>query len=154
MFFLPITPLPSLVLYRITTKVFLVQIKALTFSTALDQTRISCFAGKFFTSLLSEPPGKPPVVKNPSASAGDVRDTISIPGSGRSPGRGNGNPTQYSCWENPMDRRAWQTVIYRVSQSGTQLKGLSMHAGTALYELWQRDLFIYSSDISWAPSKF
>ena len=61
MFFLPITLLPSLVLYHITTKkVFLVQIKALdlTFSTALDQTRISCFAGKFFTSLLSEPPGK------------------------------------------------------------------------------------------------
>ena len=75
MFFLPITLLPSLVLYHITTKkVFLVQIKALdlTFSTALDQTRISCFAGKFFTSLLSEPPGKPPVVKNPSANAGDV----------------------------------------------------------------------------------
>ena len=47
------------------------------------------------------------VVKNPPANAGDVRDTGSIPGSGRSPGEGNGNPLQYSSLENPMDRGAW-----------------------------------------------
>ena len=47
-----------------------------------------------------------PLVKNPPASAGDVRDTGLIPGSGRSPGGGNGNPPQYSCLENPMDRGA------------------------------------------------
>ena len=45
-----------------------------------------------------------PVVKNPPANAGDVRDTSLIPGLGRPPGIGNGNPLQYSCLENPMDR--------------------------------------------------
>ena len=44
------------------------------------------------------------LVKNPPANAGDVRDAGSIPGSGRSPGEGNGNPIQYSCLENPLDR--------------------------------------------------
>ena len=47
------------------------------------------------------------VVKNPLSSAGDTGDVGSIPGSGRSPGEGNGNPLQYSCLENPMDRGAW-----------------------------------------------
>ena len=47
------------------------------------------------------------VVKNPPANAGDTRDKGSILGSGRSPGGGHGNPLQYSCLENPMDRRAW-----------------------------------------------
>ena len=46
------------------------------------------------------------MVKNLSATAGDVRDTGLIPGSGRSPGEGHGNPLQYSCLENPMDRGA------------------------------------------------
>ena len=51
------------------------------------------------------------VIKNLPASAGDVKDTGSIPGSGRSPGEGNGNPLQYSCLGNPMDRGAcWATV--------------------------------------------
>ena len=45
-------------------------------------------------------------------------DPASIPGSGRSPGEGNGNPLQYSCLENPMDRGAWQTIVHR-SQSQT-----------------------------------
>ena len=48
-----------------------------------------------------------PVVKNPPASAGEVRGTGSIPGSGRSSGEGNGTPLQYSCPENPMDRGAF-----------------------------------------------
>ena len=47
------------------------------------------------------------VVKNLTANARDVRDEGSIPGSGRSPGGGHGNPLQYSCLENPMDREAW-----------------------------------------------
>jgi len=47
------------------------------------------------------------VVKNMSAKAGDAGDTGSIPGSGRYPGGGNGNPLQYSCLGNSMDRRAW-----------------------------------------------
>ena len=51
------------------------------------------------------------VVKNPPANSGDVRDTGSIPGSGRSPGGGDGNPLQYSCLENPIDRGAWQATV-------------------------------------------
>ena len=47
------------------------------------------------------------VVKNPPANAGDARDMGLIPGLRRSPGVGNGNPLQYSCLENPMDREAW-----------------------------------------------
>ena len=59
------------------------------------------------------------VIKKPPASAGDVRDVSLIPGSGRSPGGGNGNPLQYSCLENPMDRGAWWATAYRVAESWT-----------------------------------
>ena len=54
------------------------------------------------------------VVKKPPANAGDIRDSGSIPGLGRSPGEGNGNPLQYSCLENPIDRGAWQATVHRV----------------------------------------
>ena len=50
------------------------------------------------------------MVKNPLASEGDLRDMGSIPGSGRSPEGGHGNPLQYSCLENPMDSRDWQAT--------------------------------------------
>ena len=59
------------------------------------------------------------VVKNPPASAGDTRDVDLIPGSGRSPGGGNGNPLQYSCLENSVDRGAWQAIVHEVSESDT-----------------------------------
>ena len=59
------------------------------------------------------------VVKNPPANAGDVRDMGSIPGLGRSLGQGHGNPLQYSCLENSMDRGAWQATVHRVAQSWT-----------------------------------
>ena len=65
------------------------------------------------------------VVKNPPANSGGIRDTGSIPELGRSPGEGNGNPHQYSCLENPMDRGAWWAGIYKVTKSWTQLKQLS-----------------------------
>ena len=52
------------------------------------------------------------VVKNPPAKAGDARDVGSIPGLGRFPGGGHGNPLQYSCLENPRDREAWQTIVH------------------------------------------
>ena len=58
------------------------------------------------------------MVKNLPASAGD---TGSIPGSGRSPGRGRGNPVQYSCLENPMDREAWWSTIHGVTRVGHDL---------------------------------
>ena len=65
------------------------------------------------------------VLKNPSANAGDIRDTGLSPGWGRSPGGGHGNPLQYSCLENPMDRGAWWVTVHRVAQSRTRLKNLA-----------------------------
>ena len=58
-------------------------------------------------------------VKNPPANAGNTGDKGLIPGSGRSPGGGNGNPLQYSCLENPMDRGAWQATVHGVAKSWT-----------------------------------
>ena len=52
------------------------------------------------------------MVKNPPVNAGDIRDTGSIPGLGKSPGGGHGNPLQYSCLENCMDRGAWQATTH------------------------------------------
>ena len=62
-----------------------------------------------------------PVIKNPPASAGDARDAGSNPESGRSPGIGNGNPLQYSCLENPVDRGAWWATAHEVTKSQSQL---------------------------------
>ena len=59
------------------------------------------------------------VVKNLPANAGDVRDVGSIPGSGRYPGGGHGNPRWYSCLENLMDRGAWQAIVHGVRKSWT-----------------------------------
>ena len=56
-------------------------------------------------------------VKNLPATAGDVRTVSSIPRSGRSPGGDRGNPLQYPCLENPMDRGAWQATVHRVTKS-------------------------------------
>ena len=58
------------------------------------------------------------MVKNPPANAGDVRNVGSIPGLGRSPGGGTGNPLQDSCLENHMDRGAWQAIVQRVAKIG------------------------------------
>ena len=68
------------------------------------------------------------VLKNAPANAGDIRDVGLIHGSGRSPGEGNGNPLQYSCLENPVDRGACQATVHMVRKSWTQLKELSTHA--------------------------
>ena len=57
------------------------------------------------------------VVKNLSASAGDIRDSGLIPRLGRSPDGGHGNSLQYSCLENPMDSGAWQVLVQRVAES-------------------------------------
>ena len=67
------------------------------------------------------------MVKNPPANAGDIRDVGSIPGSGRSLGTGHGNPLEYYCPENPMDRGASTAMVHRVTKSQTQLKQLSTH---------------------------
>ena len=62
------------------------------------------------------------MVKKPTANAGDIRDANSIPGPGRSTGGGNGNPLQYSCLENPVDRGAWWATVHGVSKSQTGLR--------------------------------
>ena len=67
------------------------------------------------------------VAKNSPANARD-QTCRWIPGSGRSPGGGNGKPFQYSCLKNPMDREAWWATVHRVANSRTQLKWLSTHA--------------------------
>ena len=59
------------------------------------------------------------VVKSPPANAGDLRDEGLIPGWGRSPRGGHGNPLQHSCQENPMDRGAWRATVHRVAESDT-----------------------------------
>ena len=57
------------------------------------------------------------VVKNAPVSAGNIRDTDSIPGLGKSPGEGHGNPLKYSYLEDPMDRGAWQATIHSITES-------------------------------------
>ena len=62
------------------------------------------------------------VMKNLPANTRDLRDEASIPGLGRSPGEGHGNPLQSFCLDNLMDRRAWQATLHSVAKSRTQLK--------------------------------
>ena len=61
------------------------------------------------------------VVKSLPVNTGDIKDVGLIPGSGRSPGGGHGNPLQYSCLENPMDRAAYQAAVHKVTKSWTQM---------------------------------
>ena len=65
------------------------------------------------------------MVNNLPDAVGDPRDLGSIPGSGRSPGERNGNPLQYSCLENPMDREAWRATVQGIAETRT---GLNPHA--------------------------
>ena len=60
------------------------------------------------------------VVKNPTTNAGDIRDMGSVPGLGRSPARGNGDPLQYSCLENSMDRGAWRATDHGVAEESDE----------------------------------
>ena len=59
------------------------------------------------------------MVKNPPANVGDITDSGSIPGLERCPGGEHGNPLQYSCLENPMDREAWQATVNTAAESDT-----------------------------------
>ena len=59
------------------------------------------------------------MIKNPPVNVGDVRVTDLIPGSGRPPGGSHGNPLQYSCLDNPMDRGAWWAMVLTVTESDT-----------------------------------
>ena len=73
--------------------------------------------------------------KNLPANAGNIRDMGSIPGLGRSPREGHGNPLQYSCLENPQNRGTWWTTVHRIAKSQTRLKLLSTQHSTVL-EQW------------------
>ena len=80
------------------------------------KTRSQCLEPRFAaeSEILRFPSGA--VIKNPPAKAGDTRDMGSIPGWGRSPGGGNGNPLQHSCLENSMDRGAWRATVHGVAK--------------------------------------
>ena len=69
------------------------------------------------------------------ASACNMGDPDSIPGLGRCPGEGNGNPLQYSCLENPMDRGAWWATIYGVTKSRTRLNDFTFTFNTYIWNL-------------------
>ena len=76
------------------------------------------------------------MVKNLPASAEDVRGTGSSPGSGRSPGEVCGNPRQYSCWENPMDRGTWQAIVREVVKNWTLLSIWAQRKRTFPEYIW------------------
>ena len=84
-----------------------------------DRTQVSCIAGKFFTTWDTRealPDGL--AGKQSTCNAGDPEVSASIPGLGRSPGGGNGNPFLYSCLKNPMDRGAWWATVLRMARVG------------------------------------
>ena len=81
-----------------------------------------CMAGRYTDTDISWPSQVVLVIKNLPANARDIRDTDLIPGSGRPPGGRHGNPFQYSCLENPMDRGTWQGSVHTITKSWTQLK--------------------------------
>ena len=70
------------------------------------------------------------MVRNLPANAGGLRGAGLIPGSGRSPGGGHGNPLQYSCLENPMDGEAWWATVHEVTKSRTRLRDPAAAGGT------------------------
>ena len=95
--------------------------------------------------------------KDPACQYGDIRHSSSIPGFGRSPGVGNGNPLQYSCLGNPMDRGFRWATVHGVTKSWTRLKRLSTH--TSKLEFWSSEfpsissshlaLVLYSQESDW-----
>ena len=88
----------------------------------MDDREICIYLCIYLSSICSyrDLPGGP-VVENMPASAGGARDVSSIPGSGRSPGVGNGNPLQYSCLGNPIERGVWWAAVQGVAKSWTRL---------------------------------
>ena len=81
--------------------------------------------------------------KESACNAGDLG---SIPGLGRSPGEGNGNPLQYSCLENPMDREAWWATVQGVAKSRTRLSDLTF---TFHFHALEKEIATHSSVLAW-----
>ena len=86
------------------------------------------------------------MVKNTPANAGDIRDVGLIPGSGKSPGEGHGNPLQYSCLENPMDRGAWWAVVHGVAKSRTRLSDFPF---TFHFHALEKEMATHSNVLAW-----
>ena len=86
------------------------------------------------------------VAKNTHANAGDTRHVSSIPGSGRSLEEGHGNPLQYSCLKNPMDRGAWQTTTHGVVKSQTRLSDFTF---TFHFHALEKEMATHSSVLAW-----
>ena len=86
------------------------------------------------------------MVRDPPTNAGDIRHVGLIPGLGKSPGGGHGNPLQYSCLEKPMDRGTWWATVHGVPQSQTPLKRLSMHARRTSEETPEHSLSLLWDD--------
>ena len=85
------------------------------------------------------------MVKNPPANARDTRDMGSVSGSGRTSGGGHGNPLQYSCLENPMDRGAWRATVHRVARVRHDGSDLAQHTCNKWIELSPHILLSYCS---------
>ena len=115
---------------------------------------------KFFHSVICTCPftcvGSPRGLdaKESACNAGDLG---SIPGSGRSPGKGNGNPLQYSCLGNPMDRKAWWAIVHGVTKSQRWLRDYHVHFSPvwapdlrSLYSFLMHQLLLVS--FPWQPS--
>ena len=85
------------------------------------------------------------VVKNPPANARDTRDMGSVSGSGRTSGGGHGDPLQYSCLENPMDRGAWRATVHRVARVRHDGSDLAQHTCNKWIELSPHILLSYCS---------
>ena len=98
------------------------------------------------------------VVKNLPASAGYTGEAGSVPGAGRSPGGGHGNPLQYSCLENRMDRGAWSTTVHRVAKGRTRLRTkLQQHmymASGFLDDTWYKFNPLLCKAIFWILERF
>ena len=86
------------------------------------------------------------MVKNLPAISGDTGDVGSIPGRGRSPGEGNGNPLQYSCLENPMGGGAWYAVVHGVTKSRTRLSDFTL---TFHFHALEKEMATHSSVLAW-----
>ena len=86
------------------------------------------------------------MVKNPPANTGDIRDGGSIPGLGRSPGEGNGNPLQYSCLENFMDRGTWRATVHGIAKSWTRLSDFTF---TFHFHSLEKEMATHSSVLAW-----
>ena len=110
------------------------------FSSSMPRSGIAASYGNSRASQVAQ------MLKNLPAKAGDTEDSGSIPEPGRVPGGEHGNPFQYSCLENPMDRGAWWATVHGVTKSPTGLKGLSTLAqGNSIFSFLRNLLTILQS---------